>query len=284
MTGLLVSAAQVAANPNWRIFDCRHDLMNPNAGRAAYDIGHIPHAIHLHLDHDLSAAMTGRNGRHPLPDAEVFAARMAALGVDSQTQVVAYDGQGGVYASRLWWMLRWIGHDKVAVLDGGIGAWQKAGFALVTDVPKPTAGDLRVILSSYPTPVDTAAVLANIQTMQFQVVDARSAERFAGRNETIDPVAGHIPGANNRFFQNNLDSASGCFKSVDALRVEFSALLGDTKSGNVVHQCGSGVTACHNLLAMEIAGLTGSRLYPGSWSEWCSDSSRPIATGNPSTP
>ncbi len=284
MAGLLVSAAQIAASADWLIFDCRHDLSNPNAGRTAYDLGHIPYAIHLHLDRDLSAAMTGHNGRHPLPDAKVFAARMAALGVGSQTQVVAYDGQGGVYASRLWWMLRWIGHDKVAVLDGGIGAWQKAGFTLDTDLPTSTTGDLRVRISSNPAPVDVAAVLANIQTTQFQLIDARNAERFAGRNETIDPVAGHIPGASNRFFQNNLDSTSGGFKPAEVLRAEFSVLLGDTKASDVVHQCGSGVTACHNLLAMEIAGLAGSRLYPGSWSEWCSDSSRPVAIDKLPTP
>jgi thiosulfate/3-mercaptopyruvate sulfurtransferase len=219
-----------------------------------------------------------------LPDTEVFAARMAALGVNSQTQVVAYDGQGGVYASRLWWMLRWIGHDKVAVLDGGIGAWQKAGFALDTEVPALTAGELHLRHSSYPAPVDATAVMSNIQNKQFQLVDARNADRFAGRNETIDPVAGHIPGASNRFFQNNLDPATGCFKSAEILHAEFSAFLGTTKAGEVVHQCGSGVTACHNLLAMEIAGLSGSRLYPGSWSEWCSDSSRPVAVASPSTP
>ena len=276
MSSLLVSAAQVAANPAWRIFDCRHDLSSSDAGRAAYDTGHLPGALHLHLDHDLAGPMTGRNGRHPLPDWRVVAARMAELGVNTQTQIVSYDDQGGVYAARFWWMLRWIGHDKVAVLDGGIAAWQNAGFTLDTDVPVFGIGNLRPLLAHRNAYLDVDEISANLDSKIFQLLDARNAERFAGHNETLDPVAGHIPGALNRFFKNNLDPASGCFKSSDALRAEFSALLGDVDAHAVVHQCGSGVTACHNLLAMEIAGLNGSRLYPGSWSEWCSDSSRPI--------
>ena len=276
MNSVLVSAAEVAANPDWRLFDCRHDLSKPDAGRAAYDAGHLPGALHLHLDKDLAGPMTGRNGRHPLPDWRVFAARMAELGVSTQKTVVAYDAQGGVYAARLWWMLRWLGHDNVAVLDGGIAAWQKAGFRLETDVPLFTRGDLRPQLAIRDAYLDVDEITANLDSKLFQLIDARNAERFAGHNETLDPVAGHIPGALNRFFQHNLDPATGCFKSPDTLNAEFSALLGDADAHAVVHQCGSGVTACHNLLAMEIAGLNGSRLYPGSWSEWCSDSSRPI--------
>ncbi len=284
MSDLLLSAAQVAANPDWRIFDCRHDLMNPPAGRAAYLLGHLPGAVHLHLDHDLSAAMTGFNGRHPLPDAEVFAARMAELGVSTNTTVVAYDSQGGVYASRLWWMLRWIGHENVGLLDGGLGAWTAAGYRLDTKVPIFQAGDLRVRAPANDLMVDANDVLANLRLANFMLVDARNADRFAGRNETIDPVAGHIPGAKNRFFQNNLDPTSGCFKSPEHLRAEFSALMENIDAQHVVHQCGSGVTACHNLFAMEIAGLAGSRLYPGSWSEWCSDPSRPFVSADTSIP
>ena len=209
---------------------------------------------------------------------------MARVGVGHDTQVVAYDGQGGVYASRFWWMMRWIGHENVAVLDGGIGAWLKAGFAVSTARP---SFDSQLLT---PTPlddgmtVDAESLMRNFDGVDLQVLDARSAERFAGHNETLDPVAGHIPGAINRFFQLNLDTQTGCFKTREVLRMEFDALLGNANAKEIVHQCGSGVTACHNLLAMEIAGLRGSRLYPGSWSEWCSDPSRPIVCADSSGP
>ena len=284
MSDLLLTAAQVAADPELRLFDCRHDLSDPQAGRTAYALGHLPGAVHLHLDHDLSTAMSGFNGRHPLPDAQVFATRMATLGVSAHTKVVAYDNQGGVYASRLWWMLRWIGHENVRVLDGGLGAWKTAGYQLDTEVPLFAVGDLRARMPAENAFVNASTVLRNITLAEFELIDARNADRFAGRNETIDPVAGHIPGARNRFFQNNLDAESGLFKSPEALRAEFLALLDNRDPHQVVHQCGSGVTACHNLLAMEIAGLSGSRLYPGSWSEWCSDPSRPIVGAATSTP
>ena len=284
MAQLLVTATDVASHPEWRVFDCRHDLSNTAAGLTAYANGHLPGAVHLHLDHDLSGPMTGTNGRHPLPDRETFAAHIADLGVGEDTQVVAYDSQGGVYASRLLWLLRWIGHHNVAVLDGGIAAWQKEGFDLVTTAPTFASCSSRTLEPARGLTVDAAAILHSIASKEFLVIDARSAERFAGRNETLDPVAGHIPGANNRFFQNNLVAETGCFKAPDVLRAEFTALLAGTNANEVVHQCGSGVTACHNLLAMEIAGIEGSRLYPGSWSEWCSDPARPVVTADASTP
>jgi len=274
-SGLLVTADQLAAHPEWRVFDCRHDLKNTGYGRDAYARGHIPGALFLHLDDDLSGPADGRNGRHPLPAVEVFARRMSECGVDASTQVVAYDNEGGIFASRLWWMLRWMGHDRVAVLDGGLAGWRRSKRALEERVPVveprtfvPRPRDLTV---------GADAVLANLQSDRMLLLDARSPERFRGENETLDPVGGHIPGALNRFYFDNLDDDGCFFKPADVLRAEFSALLGDRSPVQVVQQCGSGVTACHNLLAMELAGLSGSRLYPGSWSEWCADSSRPVA-------
>jgi len=274
-SGLLVTADQLAAHPEWRVFDCRHDLKNTGYGRDAYARGHIPGALFLHLDDDLSGPADGRNGRHPLPAVEVFARRMSECGVDASTQVVAYDNEGGIFASRLWWMLRWMGHDQVAVLDGGLAGWRRSKRALEERVP---VVDPRTFV---PRPRDLTvgadAVLANLQSDRMLLLDARSPERFRGENETLDPVGGHIPGALNRFYFDNLDDDGCFFKPADALRAEFSALLGGRSPAQVVQQCGSGVTACHNLLAMELAGLSGSRLYPGSWSEWCADSSRPVA-------
>ncbi len=277
MSALLVSAEQLAAHPEWRIFDCRHDLKNTEYGRQAYARGHIPGALFLHLDDDLSGAKDGSNGRHPLPDMAGFAARMSACGVDASTQVVAYDNEGGIFASRLWWMLRWLGHDKVAVLDGGLAGWKRSKRALEEATP--------VVAPRVFTPqprnmvVDSGQVLADLQSQKMLIVDARSPERFRGENETLDPVGGHIPGAVNRFYFDNLDDDGCFFKPVAELRAEFDALLAGRPAGQVVQQCGSGVTACHNLLAMELAGLSGSKLYPGSWSEWCADSSRPVARG-----
>lgn len=276
-TNALVTAEDLAAHPEWRVFDCRHDLKNTEYGRQAYARGHIPGALFLHLDDDLSGVKDGRNGRHPLPDADSFARRMAACGVDAATQVVAYDNEGGIFASRLWWMLRWLGHEKVAVLDGGLAGWKRSKRALEETVPvvQPRSFTAR----AQDMAVDVGQVLADLQSDRMLILDARSPERFRGENETLDPVGGHIPGAVNRFYFDNLDDDGCFFKPAAELRAEFAELLAGRPAAHVVQQCGSGVTACHNLLAMELAGLSGSRLYPGSWSEWCADPSRPVARG-----
>jgi thiosulfate/3-mercaptopyruvate sulfurtransferase len=265
-------------DPTWVLCDCRHDLTNYEAGRRAYAKSHIPGARFLHLDEDLSGPKTGVNGRHPLPHPITFTLRLAALGIDNAKQIIAYDASGGCYAARLWWMLRWVGHERAAVLDGGWDAWVKAGQPVTTESPtsRPTTFNPQLQPQHA---VNAAFIAAHLNRAEISVLDARSADRFRGENETLDPVAGHIPGAMNRFFKLNLDG-QGCFKPAAGLRQEFSALLGARAPESVVHQCGSGITACHNLLAMEIAGLTGSRLCPGSWSEWVSDPTRPVAKGN----
>ena len=277
----LVSVATLADHindPHWRIFDCRHDLQNTEYGAQAYAKGHIPGALFLHLDRDLSGEKTGRNGRHPLPEVARFAARMSECGVGPTTQVVAYDNEGGIFASRLWWMLKWLGHENVAVLDGGVPGWRRAKLPFETDTP--TVQPAQFVPQPRNIQVDAGFVLDHLRAPDMLLIDARSEERYAGENETLDPVAGHIPGAVNRFYFDNLDDAGCYFKPAEELRAEFADLLDGRAPQTVVQQCGSGVTACHNLLAMEVAGLTGSRLYVGSWSEWCSDPSRPIATGD----
>ena len=258
------------------IVDASFDLADVEAGRSAWRAGHVPGAVYLHLDHDLSGPKTGRNGRHPLPDRRAFAAVLGRVGVTPETPVVTLDRQGGVYAARLWWMLRWMGHADAAVLDGGPAAWVRAGGALVTEEatrlpvpPYPERAPLTVQIEA----AELAPRLGNVR-----VIDARAPERFRGEVEPLDAVAGHIPGAHNRFHRNNLD-ADGRFKPAAQLRAEFDILLGGDAGAAVAHQCGSGVTACHNLLAMEHAGLPGSALYPGSWSEWSADPARPIARG-----
>jgi thiosulfate/3-mercaptopyruvate sulfurtransferase len=272
---LLVSAEELAEHPEWRVFDCRHDLKNTEYGRQAYARGHIPGARFLHLDEDLSGTKTGSNGRHPLPEVAAFAARMSACGVDAGTQVVAYDNEGGIFASRLWWMLRWLGHDKVAVLDGGLAGWKRSKRALEETVP--VVAPRNFVAQPRELAVDTAEVVAGLGSPSALILDARSPERFRGENETLDPVGGHIPGAVNRFYFENLDDAGCYFKPAAELRAEFAAVLDGKPASAVIQQCGSGVTACHNLLAMEVAGLSGSKLYPGSWSEWCADPARPVA-------
>ena len=223
----------------------------------------------------LSAAKDGRNGRHPLPTAEEFASRMARLGCHDGLQVVAYDTAGGMYAARLWWMLRWIGHASVQVLDGGLAAWDGAGGALVGGpVPQRPAGQFSV-RPALARSLSFSEVLAGLGQGQRLVVDARAPDRFRGENETLDPVGGHIPGAGNRFFRENL-APDGQFKPADQLRAEWLALMGTRGAADLVAQCGSGVTACHNLLALESAGLTGASLYAGSWSEWCAHPARPV--------
>lgn len=272
-------AERLAAAPDSvLVFDCRFDLTDPPAGAQAHAAGHLPGAQYLHLDHDLSAPKTGSNGRHPLPDRQDLAARLAARGLRHGQQVAIYDAQGGMYAARLWWLLRWLGHDAVAVLDGGLPAWQAAGHALTTEASAPRApGDFHA-QAPLATTADAHAVLVNLDTKARLVIDARAADRYRGENETLDRVGGHIPGARNRFFKDNLN-ADGRFKSGHELREAFSAVLGDTPPNLVILQCGSGVTACHNALALEIAGLHGASLYGGSWSEWSADPARPVATG-----
>jgi thiosulfate/3-mercaptopyruvate sulfurtransferase len=273
----VVSAARLAHHlddPDWRIFDCRHQLSDPEAGAHAYAAGHLPGASFLHLDRDLSGPMNGSNGRHPLPDPQLLAATLGAAGVSGETQVVAYDDAGGMMASRLWWLLRWLGHDRVAVLDGGIERWVAEGRPLSTASPEVAVA--RFEGSPRDWVATTQEVLADVSNGQFCLIDARSPDRFRGENETLDPVGGHIPGARNRFFRDNLDS-EGCFRPAAELRRELLALLAGIDPKQAVMSCGSGVTACHNLLAMEIAGLHDARLYAGSWSEWCSDPARPVA-------
>ena len=261
-------------DPAWRIFDCRHRLADTTYGEQAYTQGHIPGALFMHLDRDLSAPMNGHNGRHPMPDPEVLAKKLGEAGITEKTQVVVYDDDGSMYAVRLWWMLRWLGHDRVAVLDGGMGAWIGRGLPLTTDVPAFEAVSFDVHLRDCRVPVDE--VVTNLGKSDFCLIDARGPDRFRGENETMDPVGGHIPGARNRFFRDNLD-ASGMFRPAAELRQQFLGVLAGAEPDQVVMYCGSGVTACHNLLAMEIGGLHGARLYAGSWSEWCSDPDRPVA-------
>ena len=256
------------------ICDCRFDLANPDAGREAYNTGHILGAIYVDLDRDLSAAKTGSNGRHPLPSPQAWAETKQRLGINPTTTVIAYDNHGSVYASRLWWMLKAGGHPHVQVLDGGLSAWNGS---IGTIPPVITPLKAAIEPQDWMGSVTVKAMEQWLIDSKGQcVVDARSEDRFRGENETLDPVGGHIPGALNRFFKHNL--SAGQFKSPEVLRAEFKSLLGDTSPSNVIHQCGSGVTACHNLLAMEVAGLPGSDLYVGSWSEWCADPKRPVAT------
>jgi len=259
------------------LLDCGFELSDPSAGRRAWGQGHLPGAHYLSLDDDLAGPKhdaAGRfRGRHPLPERAALGARLGDLGVGPATPVVAYDAQGGAYAARCWWLLRWLGHDDVAVLDGGIAAWRAEG-GTVTDAPSPAwpCGSYPLHAPALPT-IDAEGVRAGVGRMH--LVDARAGERFRGEVEPLDAAAGHIPGARNRCFRDNL-AADGRFKSAAQLRTEWAPL---TAGGALVHYCGSGVTACHNLLAVAHAGLGEGMLYPGSWSEWSSDPSRPQVVG-----
>jgi thiosulfate/3-mercaptopyruvate sulfurtransferase len=263
--------------PDMVLFDCRFELGNPAWGEAQYAESHIPGAQYLHLDRDLSSAITATSGRHPLPDPQVFARRLGELGADAGAQLVAYDQGNGAYAARLWWLARWVGHRRVAVLDGGIAAWIAAGLPLERSRRTPVSRTMPLRLKP-----DMALDSDSIDDARLQpgqlLIDARSADRFAGRNESIDPVAGHVPGARNYPFAGNL-GADGRFLDPVELRRRWQTLLGSRPPSSVIAMCGSGVTACHNLLALEHAGLPGARLYPGSWSEWIRDPRRPVASG-----
>jgi thiosulfate/3-mercaptopyruvate sulfurtransferase len=272
----LVSTSELAAHlRDWRIFDCRHDLTKPELGEAQYREAHIPGALFASLDRDLSAPKNGKNGRHPLPDPEAFAAWVGRQGVKPSDQVVCYDASNGAMAARLWWMLRWIGHEAVAVLDGGIARWTKEGRGVSSETPSFSAVAYALKLN------EDAAVGARMvhrRLGQQLLLDARAPARYRGEQEPIDPVAGRIPGARNRFNMENV-AADGTFKSPQELKHAFQQVLGGRAPGEVVNYCGSGVAACHNLLAMEIAGLPGAKLYAGSWSEWIADPARPQEKG-----
>lgn len=284
----LISAAQLKSlldsQAPCMVFDCSCDLMQPETGPAQYQEAHIPGAVYAHLDNALSSKGERRitraasGGRHPLPSREVFAAWLGRVGFTNGMQAVVYDRQGANYCGRLWWMLKWLGHENVAVLDGGFQAWQAIGGAVASgdEAPRPAAsfelGEPLVQL------VDVDTVASRLGQPEQQIVDARGAARFRGEVEPIDPVAGHIPGALNRPFNLNL-GLDGHFKDATTLRTEFTALLGARDPATVVHHCGSGVSAVPNILAMEIAGLGRTALFAGSWSEWCSDANRPVAKG-----
>lgn len=260
------------------IVDCRFMLDDVAWGAREYESHHIPRAVYAHLDADLSGPKTGSNGRHPLPDPGTLVETLSRLGIANDIQVVAYDQNNGMYASRLWWMLRWMGHDAVAVLDGGFAKW--------TREERPTSAgiehNVRTQFSGAPhndALVDANAVATLMTDPAWRLIDARAPERFRGDVEPLDRVAGHIPGAVDHFFQQNL-AADGTYKSPAELRTALAAHTGDVPPDHVVCYCGSGVTACHNVLALEHAGLQGAKLYAGSWSEWSSNPARPVATGS----
>jgi thiosulfate/3-mercaptopyruvate sulfurtransferase len=276
----LVDVATLArglGRPDWIVVDCRFTLTQPAAGRTAYESGHVPGARYAHLDHDLSRKPNASEGRHPLPEPAAFAATLGAWGVGPGDTVIAYDDGSGAIAARLWWLLGWIGHQRCAVLDGGFAAWVEAGQAVEQRPPSFTA-------RRYPATepkrelVVTTADLATRQAAGDLLVDARAAPRYRGEQETIDPVAGHVPQARNRPFSSNVTPA-GRFRPAAEIRREVLELLGGRDPSRLIAMCGSGVTACHLLLAMEVAGLAGGRLYAGSWSEWIRDPARPIAKG-----
>ena len=248
------------------IVDCRFDLMNPDAGEHAWREGHLPGAFYAHLDHDLAAPVTASTGRHPLPDVNDLVEKLRDWGIGKDTQVVVYDDSAGGFAVRLWWMLRWLGHTRVAVLNGGWSKWMAEDRDV--DTGSPSCERSRFSAEADDSQwLSRQAVAAALDNQSILLVDARTEERFKGIEEPIDPVAGHIPGAVNYPFQQNLDE-HGCFLSSEQLKERYSRFLGSVEPGSVVHMCGSGVTAIHNLIAMEHAGLRGSKLYVGSWSEW----------------
>lgn len=275
----LISAEDLSEHikeSEWAVIDCRFDLKNPEWGFESYKQAHIPGAIYAHLDKDLSGPITPRTGRHPLPEIQIISDRLSGWGIDQNTQVVVYDTAGGAFACRLWWQLRFLGHRKAAVLDGGFQSWQQAGFHTTSGIESRP----RAVFTPQPDwqmAADADEVERIREDPSYRLIDARAPERYRGESEPIDPVAGHIPGAVNRFHGANL-GADGRFLSAVELRRQFDSILGHTPPDHVIVYCGSGVTSTHHILAMEIAGLPGARLYPGSWSEWIRDPNRPIRT------
>jgi thiosulfate/3-mercaptopyruvate sulfurtransferase len=276
----IISAAELSGrldDPDWLIVDCRFDLGRPEAGAAAYRERHLPGALYAHLDHDLSGPITPGSGRHPLPAPEKFATTLGRWGIAAATQVIAYDADNSMYAARLWWLLRWIGHRRAAVLDGGFKAWLAAGLPTTAAVPVRTATVFQ------PRPdhnawVDTRQVAERVQQSDWRLLDARAPDRFRGDVEPIDTIGGHVPGARNHPFMTNLGT-DGKFASPTELRVRFEHSQAGAGDDHTIVMCGSGVTACNLLLALEIAGKRGARLYAGSWSEWIRDPARGVAKG-----
>jgi thiosulfate/3-mercaptopyruvate sulfurtransferase len=282
MFDTLVETEVLAAHlrdPAWVVFDCRSVLTDPFAGERAYAVGHIPGARYMHLERDLSGPVTPQSGRHPLPDPKLLAEKLGRAGVGQRTQVVAYDDAGGVYASRLWWLLRWLGHRESAVLNGGWQQWLKEDRRTDTSVPVAEAQRFPYREPSYEGWLSTEDVLELVRGRKGGLImDARAPARFRGDEEPIDPVAGHVPGAMNLPFAANL-AEDGRFSAPATLRHRFEAALGGFRPEQAVSMCGSGVTACHNLLAMELAGIKHAKLYAGSWSEWIRDTARPVSKG-----
>ena len=277
----LVSVEQLRAHlddARWCIVDVRHDLFDAEAGIRAYQAGHVPNAVFADIETQLSGGKTGLNGRHPLPRRNDLIETFRNWGINAGTQIVAYDAQGGQFASRLWWLARWLGHERAALLDGGWPKWFSDTQLSSLQVPKKPRGNFTASASLMPL-ATVDQLLQSLNSDERLLLDARTVERYRGEQEPIDPVAGHIPGAHNRPWQHNLN-ADQTFKSPRELRSEFDALLKQRSPDQVAHQCGSGVTACHNVFAMELAGLPGSALYGGSWSEWIADPARPVATGS----
>ena len=264
-------------DPRWVVVDCRFVLTDPDAGQRAYAAGHIPGARYAHLDNDLCSPVTPASGRHPLPYPQVLAEKLGRWGIDKTSQVVVYDDTFGAMAARLWWLLRWLGHEAVALLDGGFPKWQREGRPVTPELPMIQATQFHPTINNAMW-VDAGYVEQMRERKDGVLIDARADERFRGDVEPLDKVAGHIPGAINVPYEDNLDF-SGEFMSDEALRELYLAALNSIAPDQVVQMCGSGVTACHNILAMEHAGLAGSKLYAGSWSEWITDSSRPVAKG-----
>ncbi len=279
-TTLIAASSDLArrtVDPQWLFVDCRHELAQPDAGLAAYRSGHIPGAVFAHLDRDLSGPVTPRSGRHPLPDFEQLATLFGRWGVTSSTQVVAYDADSGVFAARLWWLLRALGHHSVAVLDGGYKAWLASGLPISTEAPLRTPRTFEPHLRRDMW-VDVEEVAARVAQADWRVLDARAPERYAGEVEPLDSAGGHVPGAVNHPFMLNL-TADGRMRGADELAAAFDRTQAGVGSEHTIAMCGSGVTACQLLLAMEVAGKPGAKLYPGSWSEWIRDRTRPITLG-----
>lgn len=273
-----VNTAALAINQGLALaFDCRFDLSNPEQGKKAYQQGHLPQAQYADLNHDLSDLSVIGQGRHPLPTEAALSQTFERWGITPEHRVIVYDDGSGAFAARLWWLLKLCGHSQVMLLDGGLNAWCQADLPITTTIPDITRS-IYPVRFNRETIATIDDVLHNLNDPSYLLIDARAAPRYRGEVEPIDPIAGHVPGARNRPFSDNLTS-DGRFKSKDILHTEFSQLLEGRDPKNVLHMCGSGVTACHNLLAMTHAGLFGSRIYAASWSGWIYDQTRPVVTG-----